>query len=178
MQSLIRGHIARKKFRIIFSQKEQNNFSLFKEKLTKMHNKTFKSQNKSNFSSPSKFNLSQINRTLSNVENNDLRELKIINKPPPKNLLLKHRKLLEATKQNNIFMARNSGFAYYPNDMNVKDKNENTPLYYSTKHSNIEFCQYLIEFGARVNERCEGGNTPFHLAFQINSIDVLYYITL
>ena len=75
-------------------------------------------------------------------------------------------------------MARNAGFAYYANDMNVKDKQGNTPLYYATKNANFDFCLYLIDIGAKVNESCQKGNTPFHIAFSTNSIEVnkLYFI--
>lgn len=70
-------------------------------------------------------------------------------------------------------MAKSSGFVWHPNDMNVRDKRGNVPLYYATKHRNLEFVSYLIEQGAKVNERCEHGNTPFHIAFQTNIIEVL-----
>ena len=121
----------------------------------------------------------KLNKTASaSIENpNDAREMRIINKPPPKNLLLKHRKLLEATISNNLYMAKSSGFVWHPNDMNVRDKRGNVPLYYATKHKNLDFVSYLIEQGAKVNERCEHGNTPFHKAFQTNIIEVLFWLS-
>lgn len=158
------------------------NFSNFQEKVKKITVKTRKSPEKTRTvlnkslsntfsSSPPKLQHAFSKYDKSDISN-ELREMKIINKPPPKNLLLKHRKLLEAAKKNNIYMARNSGFVYYQNDMNIKDKKGNTALYYVTKHCNFEFCSYLIEQGAKVNEPCEEGNTPFHIAFSTNSIEV------
>ena len=78
-------------------------------------------------------------------------------------------------------MARNSGFVYYANDMNVRDKKGNVALYYSAKSGNLEFCSFIIELGAKVNEVCEEGNTPFHMAFWTNSFDVgfvLFYFSI
>ena len=171
-----RGYIARKKFVEMKAQMDLNKFSNFLEKVKKFDPRSGspRSPNIKNISSPTK-----LSRNASRIEQNfdELREFKIINKSPPKNLLLKHRKLLEGAKKNNIYMVRNSGFTFYPNDMNVRDKRGNVPLYYVTKHGNLEFCTYMIEKGAKVNEKCEGGNTPFHLAFSTNSIEVLFFFT-
>jgi hypothetical protein len=159
----------------LLAQIQQKNFSLFQEKIKKIKLKSPKSSHVkiTAFLPVSPILNKASSRISEKMENQtEARELKIINKSPPKNLLLKHRKLLEATKTNNIYMARNSGFSYYPNDMNVKDKKGNVPLYYASKNENLDFCSYLIELGAKVNERCEDGNTPFHIAFSTNTLEV------
>jgi len=179
VQRRARGYIARKKFKALKAQQQQNNFTIFQERINKINVTSSHSiklkKNASLSPSPSK-----LNRTFSKIdkyENSaEIRELKIINKSPPKSLLLKHRKLLEAAKSNKFYLARNAGFTYYANDMNVKDKRGNTPLYYTAKNANFDFCLYLIDKGAKVNERCEKGNTAFHIAFSTNSIEVFIII--
>lgn len=167
-----------KKFKEIFSQVNSLKFSNFQEKMKKilLNSRKFekdssfeKNKSKTNDSNCLKKSHSKYDKTEISAE---IRELKIINKLPPKNLLLKHRKLLEGAKTNNIYMVKTSGFIFYPNDMNVKDKKGNTALYYAAKHCNYDFCSYLVELGAKVNEACENGNTPFHICFSTNSIEV------
>jgi len=101
------------------------------------------------------------------------RENKIRNRDPPKSLLLKHRKLLEAAVQNNYFMVNNSGFLYYPSDVNIKDKQGNSSLYYTASNANIPFSQFLLRNGAKVNLKCSEGNTPLHMAFKSNNLDII-----
>ena len=91
---------------------------------------------------------------------------KYAQKVPGKSLLLKQRKLLMASKLNNLQLVKSSGFYYYENDVNAQDERRNTALYYAARNGSLEFCQYLVDRGARVNERCEHGNTPLHMAFQ------------
>lgn len=90
---------------------------------------------------------------------------KIASRAPPKGLLLKQRKLLTAAKSNNLPLVRSTGFTYFEPDVNAKDEKGNTPLYYTAKFGNLEFCQFLLDHGARVNDSCEQGNTPLHMAF-------------
>lgn len=101
------------------------------------------------------------------------RENRIRNREPPKSLLLKHRKLLEASIKDNFFMVKNSGFLYYPNDVNIKDKNGNCALYYTASNANMEFSQFLLQNGAKVNLSCSEGNTPLHMAFKSNDLNII-----
>ena len=93
------------------------------------------------------------------------RNEKIAHRAPPRGLLLKQRKLLTAAKMNNMQLIRLTGFRYYEPDVNAHDERNNTPLYYAAMNGNIEFCQFLLDHGARVNDPCEKGNTPLHMAF-------------
>jgi ankyrin repeat protein len=93
---------------------------------------------------------------------------KIAGRAPPKGLLLKQRKLLSSARQNALAQVQNSGFTYFESDVNVKDDHGNTPLYYVAKHGNLEFAQFLVDHGARVNEPCERHNTPLHVGFGSN----------
>lgn len=101
------------------------------------------------------------------------REDKIKNREPPKSLLLKHRKLLEAAVKDNFFMVNNSGFIYYPSDVNIRDKQGNSALYYTSGNANLEFSAFLLRNGAKVNLKCSEGDTPLHMAFKSNSLDMI-----
>jgi hypothetical protein len=90
---------------------------------------------------------------------------KIKQRAPPKGLLLKHTRLFTAAKSNNITIILSAGFHYYENDVNVKDSHDNTPLYYAAKNGNKEICEFLLAHNAKVNIRCQNGNTPLHMAF-------------
>ena len=101
------------------------------------------------------------------------RENKIRNREPPKSLLLKHRKLLEAAYKDNFFMVNNSGFIYYPSDVNIRDKTGNTALYYTASTANKQFTIFLLKHGGKPNLSCSEGNTPLHMAFQSNDVDII-----
>jgi ankyrin repeat protein len=102
---------------------------------------------------------------------------KITRREPPKGLLLKQRKLLSAAKANNLETVIASGYTYFETDVNVRDDRKNTPLYYAAKFGNLEFCRYLTDIGARVNEPCERGNTPLHMAFKSDNdgVNLIFY---
>ncbi|KAL4504381.1 hypothetical protein ABPG72_009827 [Tetrahymena utriculariae] len=88
-------------------------------------------------------------------------------------LLLKQKKLFYAVKQGNIQIIKNSGYIYYPHDVNTIDEKGNCPLYYATKRGNEELIDFLLRQGADVNIRCQEGNTPVHLAFQLGNEKVI-----
>ncbi|EAR96332.2 IQ calmodulin-binding motif protein (macronuclear) [Tetrahymena thermophila SB210] len=88
-------------------------------------------------------------------------------------LLLKQKKLFYAVKQGNIQIIKNSGFVYYPHDVNTIDDKGNCPLYYATKRGNEELIDFLLRQGADVNIRCQEGNTPVHLAFSLGNEKVI-----
>jgi ankyrin repeat protein len=87
---------------------------------------------------------------------------------------IKKQKLLNCARDGNLIAVKNAGFRYETEDVNVKDENLNSPLYYATKHRDMNFIQWLIEQGADVNALCENNNTPMHLAFESNSIDLIF----
>ena len=98
---------------------------------------------------------------------------KIVRREPPKGLLLKQSKLLLVARTNNFPALKAQGYTYFETDVNVKDEFNNTPLYYAAKAGNLEFCQFLTDIGARVNQSCESGNTPLHMAFKSDVDSVL-----
>jgi ankyrin repeat protein len=53
-------------------------------------------------------------------------------------------------------------------DLNTKDKDENTPLLLCVKRGDIASTKLLIEAGADVNAKNEGGATPLHWAAAYN----------
>lgn len=91
---------------------------------------------------------------------------KIALRGPPKGLLLKQRKLLTAAKTGNLYVVKTNGYAYFEPDVNAKDDKGNTALYYSAQKGFQEFSQFLVDLGARVNEACDKGDTPLHMAFK------------
>ena len=110
----------------------------------------------------------KVEETMKKNDNEDLirKAEKLKNRGPAKVLTHKQRKLLTAAKTNNLPFVKASGFTYFETDVNLKDDKNNTPLYYTAKAGNLEFCQYLTDLHARVNEPCENGNTPLHIAFK------------
>ena len=54
-------------------------------------------------------------------------------------------------------------------DLNTKDKDENTPLLLCVKRGDIASTKLLIEAGADVNAKNEGGATPLHWAAAYNT---------
>lgn len=81
---------------------------------------------------------------------------------------LKQIKLQVAAKTNNIYMAKSSGFMYYPEDVDAKDPDGNCPLFYATQNKDREFIEFLLDLKADVNIQCEEGNAPIHLVFLMN----------
>lgn len=120
----------------------------------------------------------EINAKLDDLSPDDMRMQKIIGRAAPRGLLLKQRKLFNASKSNNFHMIQISGFNYYPNDVNTKDDHGNTPLYYAARHGNKEICEFLVRHGADVNERCTDGNTPLHMAFASGQIMVGFLLKI
>lgn len=80
-------------------------------------------------------------------------------------LLLKQKKLFYGAKQGSLQIVKNSGFIFYPHDINSLDEKGNCPLYYVTKKGDEEFIEFLLRSEADVNMRCSEGNTPLHIAF-------------
>ena len=103
-----------------------------------------------------------------------LMEKTLRNNIPSKHLLLKQTKLLSWTKSNNYHAILTSGYQYYEVDVNIKDSFGNTPLYYAARNGNKEICEFLVNHSAYINEPCENGNTPLHMAFFSNQVMVSF----
>lgn len=78
---------------------------------------------------------------------------------------MKHKKLLEYTKMNQLVPILKSGFTFGAIDLNILDANQYSPLFYAVKHKNASMIAWLIGIGADVNLRCCNGMTAYHLAF-------------
>ena len=100
---------------------------------------------------------------------------KILKRGAPKGLLLKQRKLFIAAKTNNFNLILSSGFNYYEGDVNTKDEQGNSPLYYAAKSGSKEVCDFLVRHKAYVNDPCSNGNTPMHMAFFSGQIMVILF---
>ena len=57
-------------------------------------------------------------------------------------------------------------------EVNVRDKNDNTPLHYVDKTDSIEVVEFLIQSGAEVNAKNNIGRTPLHSAARRNYLAV------
>ncbi|CAD8118538.1 unnamed protein product [Paramecium sonneborni] len=86
---------------------------------------------------------------------------------------LKNRKLIVAAKMKNLQVAMTSGFQYNQRDTQLCDRFGNTPLYYCAKNGDEQFCRFLLNLGANVNQQCENLNTPLHMAFQSESKQII-----
>ncbi|MGC9105409.1 MAG: ankyrin repeat domain-containing protein [Thermoprotei archaeon] len=49
-------------------------------------------------------------------------------------------------------------------DVNIRDKDGNTPLHLAAWYGYLDIVKFLVEHGADVNARNAEGNTPLHLA--------------
>lgn len=65
--------------------------------------------------------------------------------------MIKHKILFEAITKNNISSVKNCGFKYSGDDINIKDKKGNSPLYYSILLKHYECIEYLLANKADVN---------------------------
>lgn len=52
----------------------------------------------------------------------------------------------------------------------------NPPLFHAARHGNQEFCRFLVERGAYINMKSEGGNTALHMAFQSGNLGTCLYL--
>ena len=75
-----------------------------------------------------------------------------------------------AARHNNLELAQlliSSGA-----EVDVRDKNDNTPLHYVDKTDSIEVVEFLIQSGADVNAKAIKGSTPLHYAAWNNHLAV------
>jgi len=71
-------------------------------------------------------------------------------------------------------MAKNSGFNYYPEDVNAIDEKGNCALYYAIEHNDEDFINFLLDLEADVNLPCnESLNTPLHKIFATNNPELI-----
>ena len=91
-------------------------------------------------------------------------------------------KVYTAIKSNNIILLSSNLTGelldYKPEDINIRDMMGRTPLYFTCKNKNIEFCDFLIKHGANVNEICDDktNNTPLHIAFNTGDKFLVMYL--
>lgn len=87
--------------------------------------------------------------------------------------LLKHRKLMENAKTGTLSNLRCLGFSFSKGDVDFKDENNNTALFYVSERGMFDFCDFLLRLGANPNQRCSERNTPVHMAFRSGKMDVI-----
>lgn len=87
--------------------------------------------------------------------------------------LLKHRKLIEYTKNGTFQAMKNLGFSFTKGDANCKDELGNSPLFYASERGLLDFCDFLLRLGANPNERCSERNTPVHMAFKSGKMELV-----
>lgn len=58
-------------------------------------------------------------------------------------------------------------------NLNIKDKNGNTPLTYSILYSMIPICNLLIDSGADINLHNNGNETPLTIAVRSNKLSIV-----
>lgn len=75
---------------------------------------------------------------------------------------MKINKLISCAKENNFFSIKNSGLIFKKDEVNEKDLEGNTALYYAAKNGNKELCLFLLSCGANPNTQCQNNFTPTH----------------
>lgn len=68
-------------------------------------------------------------------------------------------KMLALAAENNYAAFKALNGKYTPQQVNSKDFRGNTPLFYVSRHNNLEFINHLLNIGADPSVPCEKG-TP------------------
>ncbi|EAR85797.2 IQ calmodulin-binding motif protein (macronuclear) [Tetrahymena thermophila SB210] len=141
--------------------------------LTPQQQQTKRQKNSQNLAQNIKSLKSELKKTKQDEQQrqNDLEKLRA--RMFKNTLLVKQQKLISAAQHNTFQAIKNAGYLLSSSDVNIKDKQGNTPLYYTVMNKNEEFVQYLVDLGANVNEPCQNGNTPLHMAFQIQNEKII-----
>ena len=63
-----------------------------------------------------------------------------------------------------------------PADLNVRDDQHNSALYYAVQNSYYDVTKVLITLGANVNIRNSLGNTCLHKAFQTKNMQIIHLL--
>ena len=74
--------------------------------------------------------------------------------------------LFEAAKTNNINQLKEIQHLIKLDDLNAKDSNKNTALYYACLNGNVLMANILIRMGANVEMKCRLQDTCVHAAFR------------
>jgi ankyrin repeat protein len=57
------------------------------------------------------------------------------------------------------------GYVFSKHDVNIKDLEGNTPLYYSSMRASVQLVYFLLSRGADATTACSNNDTPLHMAF-------------
>lgn len=88
---------------------------------------------------------------------------------------MKHQMLFEIVLSNDLKRLQLMSHNFGSQDVNLKDKFGNPPLYYSAKQGNLMISRFLVSLGARLSDNCENGNTVLHAAFISDNSDLVYF---
>lgn len=58
-------------------------------------------------------------------------------------------------------------------DLNARDNNKNSALYYAVQNENVEMVNQLIKMGGDPNLQNENNNTCLHLAFKLKNVKIV-----
>ena len=70
-------------------------------------------------------------------------------------------------KNNNINYLQTYGPVMSKADLNARDNQKNTALYYACANNNYEMVASLLRLGADPHLECMGNNVPMHEAFRV-----------
>eukprot|EP00347_Sterkiella_histriomuscorum_P005047 403358104 len=61
-------------------------------------------------------------------------------------------------------------------DINARDNNKNSALFYAVQNQNLSLIKQLISMGADVNLDCEGNNSALHEAVRLKDVKIIKYL--
>ncbi len=76
---------------------------------------------------------------------------------------------LSAMKNNNINYLQTYGPVLSKADLNARDNQKNTALYYACCNNNYDMVHSLLRLGADPYLECQGNNVPMHEAFRVKN---------
>ena len=62
-------------------------------------------------------------------------------------------------------------------DINARDRNKNTALFYAVRNSNFAMVEQLISLGAEHDIACEGNNTVLHEAMKQKNVQIVKFLS-
>lgn len=82
--------------------------------------------------------------------------------------------LMHYVCEKDLSVAFNSILQWFSID--ALDSKQRTPLHYCAKFGSIKICKLLLKLGAEMNNTDRFGNTPLHIAFNYNHMEIFYEI--